>query len=119
MARLDFHIEFNVEIETVEEALLDETARRLRDLAGGHDDLTGASVALEELGGVETPYVYQARVVVYIRPDNVVAVEKDDALETALKGALDAVERQVRELRQKRGQSWQQPPGAPGPIETD
>ena len=86
--------------------LIIEADRKLRALAEGHSDMIGASVAIEELTGVETPHVYQARVVAYIRPNNIVAVEKRDSPESALKGAISAVERQVRELREKLGKSW-------------
>jgi hypothetical protein len=47
--------------------------------------------------------------VVYVRPDNVAAVEKGGKAEEALKGALDAVERQVREYRNKLSEPWKQP----------
>ena len=39
MGRLDFHLEFQSELEYVEEALLEETAVRLRELAQGHNDM--------------------------------------------------------------------------------
>jgi hypothetical protein len=44
-----------------------------------------------------------------MRPEDVVAVEKGKAAEVALKGALDAVERQVRQRRDKLRQPWKQP----------
>ena len=107
MGGLDFHLEFQTEIEHYTDELIAEADRRLRALAEGHSDMIGASVAMEELTGGETPHVYQARVIAYIRPDNVVAVEKSDSPEAALKGALSAVECQVRELREKLRKSWQ------------
>jgi ribosome-associated translation inhibitor RaiA len=45
----------------------------------------------------------------YVRPENVVAIEKDDTARGALQGALDAVERQIRELRERRRETWKQP----------
>ena len=119
MGGLDFHLEFQSEVEYVEEALLDEAAVRLRRLAQGHNDMMGASVNLEELTGAETPYVYQARVVVYIKPDNVVALEKGGTLELALKGAVDAAERQVRKLREKLGEPWQRPSSTPDTLDVE
>jgi ribosome-associated translation inhibitor RaiA len=119
MGRLDFHLEFQTEVEFVEDALLDEAAVRLRELAQGHNDMIGASVALEELTGAETPYAYRVRVVAYIKPNNVVAVEKGETLELALKGAVDAVERQVRELREKFGEPWERPASTPDTLEVE
>jgi hypothetical protein len=39
----------------------------------------------------------------------VAAVEKDETIEGALSGALDAVERQVRERRTKLAEHWKEP----------
>jgi ribosome-associated translation inhibitor RaiA len=105
----DFEFEFYAEVPDPEYALRAEAENRLRELAAGHSDMIGASVALEQPAHGETPYVYQARVVAYIRPDNVVAVEKGETAETALKGALGALDRQVRDLRDRLGKPWQQP----------
>jgi hypothetical protein len=113
MGRLDFQFEFYSALEHLEDELIAEADGRLRQLAQGQTDMIGASVAVEELAGAETPFIYQARVVAYIRPDNVAAVEKGNSPETALKGALDAVERQVREMRDRLRKRWQQPPAAP------
>lgn len=93
----------------VEAELRAEAERRLKALVDGHTDIVGASVAVEELTGEETPHLYEVRVVVYMRPEDVVAVEKQETVEGALKGALDAVERQVRSERAKRRETWKQP----------
>ncbi|MFN2283648.1 MAG: hypothetical protein ACK2UQ_04450 [Anaerolineae bacterium] len=42
-------------------------------------------------------------------PDSVVAVEKQETEIGALKGALSAVERQVRDYREKLAERWKQP----------
>jgi ribosome-associated translation inhibitor RaiA len=108
----DFRLEFYNEAALSEELELElaaEADRRLRELAEGHTDIIDASVSVEELTGAETPHRYQVRVVVYMRPDNVVAVEKQETVKGALKGALSAVERQVREVRQKLREQWKQP----------
>jgi hypothetical protein len=44
-----------------------------------------------------------------MRPDNLASVEKAETDEGALKGALTAVERQVRESREKLRETWKQP----------
>jgi hypothetical protein len=113
MGGLDFHLEFQTEVEHLGDELIEEADRRLRALAEGHSDMIGASVSMEELTGGATPYVYQARVIAFTRPHSVVAVEKSDSPEGALKGALSAVERQVREKRDRLRKQWQQPPQSP------
>lgn len=105
----DFEFEFYAQVPDPERSLRAEAEDRLRELAAGHSGMIGASVAVEQLTHGETLHVYQARVVAYAKPDNVVAVEKGETAEKALKGALDAVERQVRDLRDRLGKPWQQP----------
>ncbi len=106
---LDFQFEFYTEVPDPGDDLRTEAEQRLLDLSKGHDDLIGASVTMEEVTGETTPHRYEAKVVVFKRPDNVVAKEKSETPEGALKGALTAVERQVRELRAKLKETWKQP----------
>ncbi|HDQ72579.1 MAG TPA: 30S ribosomal protein S30 [Chloroflexi bacterium] len=94
---------------STEEALQAEAARRLAALAEGHTDIVDASVSIEELTGGETPHRYQVRVVLYARPNQIVAVEKHEDAMGALKQALSAVERQVRDKREKLREQWRQP----------
>ncbi len=73
---------------------------RSRRVRAGHEDTTGASVAVREAAHAETP-LFEARVVVYMKPKNVASHQKQESPIGALKGALDAVERQVRKRRAK------------------
>jgi ribosome-associated translation inhibitor RaiA len=95
----DFTFEFYSEVPDLDAGLRADADNRLRELAAGHTDLVGTSIGVEELTGATTPYRYQARVLVYMRLNDVVAVEKDETAEAALDSALDAVERQIREAR--------------------
>ncbi|HRW04887.1 MAG TPA: hypothetical protein P5121_07325 [Caldilineaceae bacterium] len=103
---LDFTFEFHNEIETIgteqEFALYRETQLRLRQLAEGHNDLTGAAVTLEPIGGSPTaPNLYQCRIALYARPENLAATSKEEKPTTAVKRAMEAIERQVREKRER------------------
>ncbi|MHB0859046.1 MAG: HPF/RaiA family ribosome-associated protein [Anaerolineae bacterium] len=104
-----FAIEFQTEIPQLREELFAEADRRLRRLAEGHKDITRARVVVDQPAHAETPFIYEARVVVYVRPGTVVGSEKSDSAIGALKGALDAVERQIRERRGKLARPWEQP----------
>jgi ribosome-associated translation inhibitor RaiA len=106
MNRAHFGFEFYSEIPDPDKVLQAEAESRLLALAEDHKDLVGASVTVEELTGGTTPYRYEATVVVFKRPDNVAATEKAESSEEALKGALSAVERQVRELRERLRETW-------------
>ena len=114
MTLLDFTIEFQTGTPDLTEDLRTEAEDRLRDLASDHNDLTGAAVAVTEPSQGDS-YIYEARVVVYKRPKNLAVVEKDTTVEGALKNALSAMERQVRDEREKRGKPWKRTdiPGTP------
>jgi ribosome-associated translation inhibitor RaiA len=103
--KLDFTFEFHTEVEHLgdaqKEELRLEAERRLVDLAAGHRDLIGASLALRQLAHDQTPHAYEARVVGFVRPDNLAAVEKAGTVKAAVKGALDELERQIREKRER------------------
>lgn len=98
----DFEFEFHLETPEVDDGVRIETEDRLRRLATGHRDMIGASVATEHVA----PYEYRARVVVYMRPENVTAEERDDSAETALRSAVHSIERQVRSQRERRREFW-------------
>lgn len=102
MRRLDFPIEFRTDITNTDLDYYIMIEDRLIQLAKGHSDITGAAATLEQpAAGQKTPHIFEATVVVYTRPNNITATEKQDQPELALKGALDAVERQIRQQRNK------------------
>jgi ribosome-associated translation inhibitor RaiA len=102
-------IEFDIVTPGLPDQMKQEVENRLQSLAKGHTDLIGASVTLDQPVHRETGFLYQARIVVYMRPENLYASEKLETGEGALKGALDAIERQVRERRDKLGEPWKRP----------
>lgn len=112
---LDFTIEFNSDLDdaSFEEELFLEADSRLRTLAEGHNDITGAAITVRRPAAGETPPLHEATVVAYVRPNNIVGKEKQESAVGALKAALDAVERQIREKRDKLKESWKQPQSDP------
>lgn len=105
MDELDFYVEFNIEVDGIDEEFKQEADHRLWQLAKGNTDIVGSSVSLENIVKVESPYLYQVRIVVYKRPEYLAVIEKDAKPMTALKNALDAIERRVRESREMRSES--------------
>ncbi len=105
MGSLDFYIDFNIEIENLNDNFKQEADRRLFKLAEGKNDIVGASVSAETIVKVESPYLYQVRIVVYKRPKDIAATEKDEDPMAALKNALSAIERKVQESRKKRSEA--------------
>ncbi len=103
MDKADFPIEFNNEIDDVkksENEIYTLAVDRLSKLAEGHGDISGGMVNLKQPAqGHQTSYIYEVTIVVYMDSDNIAATEKGEQFQSTLDGALDAVERQVRERR--------------------
>ncbi|HET9907743.1 MAG TPA: HPF/RaiA family ribosome-associated protein [Anaerolineales bacterium] len=101
----NFPIEFNNEIDDVkksENEYYTLAVDRLSKLAEGHNDISGGVVNLKQPAqGHQTPYIYEVTIVVYRGSDHIAATEKGEQFESTLDGALDAVERQVRESRKQ------------------
>jgi ribosome-associated translation inhibitor RaiA len=115
MTELDFTLEFNSPLRPENEAeLFAKADTQLRQLTEGHQDMIGAAINIREPAKGESGYLYEATVVVYSRPDHVAATKKSEDVVVALKGALDGVERQIRERRDKLKKHWEQP--GQGPV---
>ena len=101
MGSMDFYIDFNIEVPNVENEFTREAERQLRELAAGHTDLIGAAVSLESLVKTETPFLYQVRIVVYKRPEDLAVIEKEATPRVALNRALEVLEEKIRVSREK------------------
>ena len=96
-----FDFEFLNQTNLQDTELYDLAYDKITEISEGHTDIIGASVSIEELSSGTTPHAYQARVVLYVRPEHIAATEvKPSALE-ALQQAVEAAIRQVREKRDK------------------
>lgn len=114
MNELDFTLELNSEhlSKQVEYDLFSESETRLKQVAEGHNDLTGAAINIRRPAASETT-LHEVTVVVYGRPHHIAATQKSDNPHLALKAALDAAERQIRERRKKLKNRWKQPGNLP------
>lgn len=105
----ELKLEFYSEVINVGDEVRQEARERLEKLAEGHKDLIEASVAIEDIAGEETPFIYKVRIVVYMRPENIAVIEKGDTIRKTVKDALATVERQVRKRREKLKETSQGP----------
>ncbi len=105
MDKANFPIEFNNEIDDVkksENKFYTLAVDRLSKLAEGHNDISGGVVNLKQPAqGHQISHIYEVTIVVYMGSDHIAATEKGAQLQSTLNGALDAVERQVRERRKQ------------------
>ena len=105
MDKANFPIEFNNEIDDVkksENEFYTLAVDRLSKLAEGHNDISGGVVNLKQPAqGHQISHIYEVTIVVYMGSDHIAATEKGEQFQSTLNGALDAVERQVRERRKQ------------------
>lgn len=105
MDQTSFPIEFNNEINEVKKSENEAytlAADRLGKLAEGHNDIRGGMVNFKQPSqGNLTAHIYEITIVLYMGSDHIAATEKGEHFQATLDGALDAVERQVHDRREK------------------
>jgi ribosome-associated translation inhibitor RaiA len=101
MGSSDFYIDFNIEVPNISDKFHRETEQRLRELVSSHSDLIGAAVALEKIADTETYDLHRVRILLYKRPQDIVVTKQDTDPMVALRDALDTIEEEVRESREK------------------
>lgn len=105
MGSADFYIDFNIEVPNIQDEFSLEAEQQLRKLVEGHSDIVGAAVSLENIvKGDETAHLYQVRIVLYKRPEDIVVVQKDAQPMVTLRNALEVLEKIVRASREKLSQ---------------
>jgi ribosome-associated translation inhibitor RaiA len=104
MGSSDFYIDYNIDVAEAGDDFKRETEARLRDLVADNSDIVGAAVALEKTVDTQSYDLYRVRIVLYKRPQDVVVTKEDEEPMLTLRQALDTLERQVRESRDKLAQ---------------
>jgi len=105
MDKANFPVEFNNEIDDVKKSENEYyilAVDRLSKLAKGHTDMSGAAVNFKQPAKEhQTAYIYEVTIVVHMGSEHIAATEKGEHFQSTLDGALNAVERQVRERRKQ------------------
>lgn len=105
MNQVDFPVEFNNEVDEVKESkniYYAQAVDRLKQLAEGHNDIIGGAVNLKlPSKGHQTAYMYEVKIVIRMESNHIAATEQGEQIQSTLDRALDAVERQVHEHREK------------------
>jgi len=92
-------IEFHLDNLKISQHLEQKVRDRYQDWKRGHHDITKAFISLKQLSGKKSVHEYEAKIVLYHSPDNLVAGHRSAAIPEALAGAVQAIERQLRESR--------------------
>lgn len=115
MQELDFTLELNSEHlpQELEYNLFAEAETQLKELAKDHSDMTGAAISVKQVKSSETGPFHEVTVTVYSRPEHIAATEQGADPHLVLGDALGAVERQIRQRREKLKKRWQRPGNLP------
>src|SRR5436190_3670967 len=104
----DFPIELVIDIENrnpltqaTKDALYALAEKELRNLAKGHTDIGSANITITAPAEKPNIAIYEATVAAAFSPKNVAATERASDPQAALRAALHAVERQVRNERER------------------
>ncbi|HET6566656.1 MAG TPA: HPF/RaiA family ribosome-associated protein [Rhodothermales bacterium] len=97
-----FDVAYHSETPEFTDQLKDKVEKCLGKLAHGAKDIKGASVAICGDGGDSDPSLYRVRITLQQRAGQAMVVEKGGNVATTLNRALNTLERQVREKREKR-----------------
>ena len=92
---LDYYNEVNEDLE-----LYNEVERRLEKLRTGHTDMTAASINIRD-ANLGTESGVECTITVEVRPDAKASTVVAPNAMAAVKGALDGIERQVRDQRER------------------
>jgi ribosome-associated translation inhibitor RaiA len=93
-------IELHLDHVKISEQLESKLKKKINDWERGHRDITGAYVSLKQLSGKPTVHEYEAKIVLYHRPENVVATHRSSSIPDALTGAAQTAERLLRRQRE-------------------
>ena len=92
-------IEFHLDNLKISDHLEQKVRDHYDEWKLGHHDIKSAYVSLRQLSGKPSVHEYEAKIVLYHSPDNIVATDRSSAIPEALGGAIHAIERQLRETR--------------------
>ena len=83
--------------------IADDTEAKVRSLIDGleegRSDITGAYVSVKQLSGKPTVNEYEARIVLYHRPNNITGTSRSADIPEALLNAIGSAKRQLRKAR--------------------
>ena len=103
MDNANFPVEFSNEIDDIkknENEYYALAVDRLSKLAEGYVDILGAAVSFKQPAKErQTTYKNEVTIIVYMGSDHIAATQMGEFFLSTLDGALNAVERQVRERR--------------------
>lgn len=105
MEPTSFLIEYHSDTPELTDEVKAKIARKIEKLSRGNSDLTAASIAVTTNSGDSQPREYRMRILLTSKLADVTVTEKGGSLPSVVTEALDALERQVRQQRDRRRES--------------
>ena len=101
MEAITIPIEYQSDTPELDDELKEKTEKRLHKLTRRHRDITRVMISVKTTSGNTQPRDYRVSVNVSRKPDDANATGSGATVNKALSDALAAVERQVRQQREK------------------
>ncbi len=95
MRSIKFYVDFESDVPEFDDEFKTAARMRLRNLAVPHQEIDHAKVAISKSGVSGSLTQFQARVIVYARPDNMTVTKQDYRIVEALDEALADIEHQI------------------------
>ena len=92
-------IEFHLDNLKISKQLEEKVRNRYTIWKRGHHDITSAYFSLKQLSGKKSVHEYETKIVLYHRPGNIVAAFRASTIPEAVNGAVQTMDRLVRETR--------------------
>ena len=92
-------IEFHLDNLKISKQLEEKVRNRYAHWKHGHHDITSAYFSLKQLSGKKSVHEYEAKIVLYHRPENIVAAFRASTIPESITGIVQKMDRQVRESR--------------------
>jgi len=92
-------IEFYLDNLKISKQLEDKVRARFEDWTHGHHDITNIYISLKQVSGKRSVHDYEAKIVLYHRPDHIVVTHRSPGIPETLTAVIHAAERKLRDTR--------------------
>ncbi len=92
-------IEFHLDNLKITDSLKNKVEQHCVSWTEGHHDISNIYISVKQVSGKKSIHDYEAKVVLYHRPDHIVVTHRSPGIPEAITAVIHSVERRLRETR--------------------
>ena len=92
-------VELHLDNLKIASSLKDKLLKRCQTWTDGHHDISNIYISVKQVSGKKSVHDYEAKVVLYHRPDHIVVTHRSPGIPEVLTAVVHSVERRLRETR--------------------